>query len=78
MESTATVATTATTGPTYGERLVRTAFNPSASDAVTRLKNAAAAFIDLARAEGKDPRTAALAVTACEEAAMWAVKSATA
>lgn len=62
---------------TYGEKLVRTAFNPSASDDVTKIKDAAAALINLISEKGKDGRTTAIAVRCFEEGAMWAVKSVT-
>lgn len=68
-------------------------FNPSGDDLVARLKQAAAGFIDLIEeipantdAEGIQAltdqsierfRLKALAQTAVEEAAMWAVKAAT-
>ena len=61
-----------------GADLVRTRFNPSDSSDVDQLKALAAAFINKIEHSGKDPRLTALAKTAAEEAAMWAVKSATA
>lgn len=62
-----------------GEKRVRTDFNVSGSDLVTRIKHETAHLIDLCEAlKEKDPRLAAMAQTAYEEAAMWAVKAATA
>ena len=64
---------------TIGEARVRTAFNPSASDEVDRIKQRTAELINLCEAlKAKEPRLASLAQTAYEEAAMWAVKAATA
>ena len=70
---------------TLGERRVRTTFNPSASGLVDRIKHKSAELIDLLGEVGggstSDPETIrliALARTAYEEAAMWAVKAATA
>lgn len=64
---------------TLGEVRVRTKFNPSLDGAVDRIKQKTAALIDECEVlKGKDPRLAALAQTAYEEAAMWAVKAATA
>ena len=69
---------------TIGEDRVRTKFNPSASTAVDSIKQGTALLIDLCE-QGKDHtedpevgRLWALAQTAYEEAAMWAVKAATA
>jgi hypothetical protein len=69
---------------TLGEARVRTEFNPSAEDVVTIIKNKSAELIDLvnqapardmnAAEEGEFFRLKALAMTAYEEAAMWAVK----
>ena len=64
------------TGP--GDEIVRAGFNPSKSSGVDRLKVLAAAFINEVEIQGVDSRAAAMAQTAAEEAAMWAVKSATA
>ena len=66
---------------TEGEYRVVTNRNPSADDMVGKIKRAAADLIDLietipADTEGR-PRLKALAQTAVEEAAMWAVKAAT-
>ena len=74
--------------PTLGEKRVRVAFNPSKEDYVNDIKVAAAALIDLIDRAANKPkwsdetlnewrRLKALAVTAAEEAAMWAVKAAT-
>lgn len=63
---------------TLGEERVRKSFNPSNDSEVDMIKQLTADLID--RCEGlkqKDPRLAALAQTAYEEAAMWAVKAAT-
>lgn len=63
---------------TLGEERVRKAFNPSADSAVDIIKQNTADLIDLCEdLKKKDPRLAALAQTAYEEAAMWAVKAAT-
>jgi hypothetical protein len=68
-----------------GEDRVRIKFNPSASSAVDLLKQQAAKFInaceELKRDAGEDSevlRCIALAQTHAEDAAMWAVKAATA
>jgi hypothetical protein len=64
---------------TLGEQRVRTDFNVEGSDLVTRIKNDSAKLIDLCETlKEKDPRLASLAQTSFEEAAMWAVKAATA
>lgn len=63
---------------TLGERLVRTAFNPSSSGTVDGLKQKTAELINLVdQLRYKDERTVDLAVKAYEEACMWAVKAAT-
>jgi hypothetical protein len=72
---------------TRGEYRVGIDFNPSADDRVGSIKRAAADLIDLVGAipDGTDrggaatevARCKALAMTAIEEAAMWAVKAAT-
>jgi hypothetical protein len=69
---------------TIGEQRVRAKFNPSANTAVEAIKHQTALLIDLCQ-EGKNGtkdsetlRLWALAQTAYEEAAMWAVKAATA
>jgi hypothetical protein len=62
-----------------GEDRVRMKFNPSADSLVDRIKQQSAALIDLCEIlKGKDARLAALAQTHYEDAAMWAVKAATA
>jgi hypothetical protein len=64
---------------TIGEDRVRLGFNPSADGLVDQIKLRAAALIDLCeQLKARDPRLAALAQTAVEEGAMWAVKAATA
>ena len=61
-----------------GATRVREDFNPSKDDMVTKLKRYTADLIDLCEElKALDPRLAALAQTAYEEAAMWAVKAAT-
>jgi hypothetical protein len=62
-----------------GSDRVRVGFNPSSSDQVDEIKRRTADLIDLCEQELKslDGRLAALAQTAYEEAAMWAVKAAT-
>lgn len=68
-----------TRAPTLGESRVRLDFNPSQEGVVYDIKRHTAAIIDLCeKLKAKDPRLAALAQTAYEEAAMWAVKAATA
>ena len=74
---------------TKGEYRVGINFNPSADDMVSKIKRAAADLIDLidsieaVNADGSPEqyseiaRLKALAQTHVEEAAMWAVKSAT-
>lgn len=73
---------------TLGENRVRTSFNPSKDDAVDEIKQKTAELIDLCEelkliAQKVGPpqneivRLCALAQTAYEEAAMWAVKAAT-
>lgn len=65
-------------GKTLGEQRVRTTFNPSADDEVAFIQQLTADLIDRCeKLKEKDPRLAALAQTAYEEAAMWAVKAAT-
>lgn len=62
-----------------GEDRVRTKFNPSANNLVDQIKQQSAGLIDICEAlKVRDPRLAALAQTAYEEAAMWAVKAETA
>lgn len=68
-------------GETKGEYRVGITFNPSASDVVAQIKQSAAALIDMIEEIPVDipeaGRLKALAQTAVEEAAMWAVKAAT-
>jgi hypothetical protein len=62
-----------------GAQRVRESFNPSRDGMVDKLKRYTADLIDLCEdLKRLDPRLAALAQTAYEEAAMWAVKAATA
>lgn len=64
---------------TIGEKRVRVDFNASGDGTVDKIKRATAELINIAEElKSKDPRLAALAQTAYEEAAMWAVKLATA
>lgn len=77
---------------TLGEFRVRTEFNPSSDELVDRLKQAAAAYInlidsipvpvvgtsDLPNQVGEIKRLKALAMTEAESASHWAVKAATA
>jgi hypothetical protein len=64
---------------TLGEQRVRVKFNPGATADVDVIKQKSAELIDLCeKFKSKDPRLASLAQTAYEEAAMWAVKAATA
>jgi hypothetical protein len=63
---------------TLGEQRVRVSFNPSGDNIVDKIKRLSADLIDLCEGlKDNDPRLAALAQTAYEEAAMWAVKAAT-
>ncbi len=82
---------------TLGEQRVRTSFNVTNDDVVTKIKNDSAKLIDLCQAMKNDEivkpendtpaklqenagekfRLIALAQSAYEEAAMWAVKAAT-
>lgn len=64
---------------TVGELRVRVSFNPSASNTVDRIKQDTARLIDLLEElkSTNDGRLCAVAQTAYEEAAMWAVKAAT-
>lgn len=64
---------------TIGEQRIRTAFNPSRASVVDEIKQVTANLVNLCETlKDKDPRLASLAQTAYEEAAMWAVKAATA
>ncbi|WP_449043710.1 Acb2/Tad1 domain-containing protein [Paracoccus versutus] len=71
---------------TKGEYRVGISFNPSQDDAVSRIKRAAADLIDMIDSIPSDRdsergneagRLKALAQTAIEDGAMWAVKAAT-
>lgn len=65
--------------PTLGEQRVRVAFNTSGDTIVDAIKGQTAGLIDLCETlKAKDPRLAALAQTAYEQACLWAVKAATA
>jgi hypothetical protein len=64
---------------TLGELRVRTQFNPSSDSTVDQIKQKTAELINIVEElKDKDARLASLAQTAFEEAAMWAVKAATA
>lgn len=76
--------------PTLGESRIRTTFNPNDDSKVQHIKERAAEFINYIdknvnapanmpqRSLGEFVRLKSLAMTAMEEAAMWAVKAATA
>ncbi len=62
-----------------GEARVRTKFNPSNDSVVDQIKQKTAELINLCETlKEKDGRLASLAQTDYENAAMWAVKAATA
>ena len=62
-----------------GEQRVRAEFNPSKDGIVDQIKQKTAELINMCEdLKSKDPRLASLAQTAFEDAAMWAVKAATA
>jgi len=64
---------------TIGEERLRTKFDPGACSAVDSINQMTAQLIDLCETlKTKDPRLAVIAMTAYEEAALWAVKAATA
>lgn len=67
---------------TIGEKRVRTDFNVAEGDTyniVLEIKKKSAELINMVESiKHKDPRLASLAQTSYEEAAMWAVKLATA
>lgn len=68
---------------TIGESRVRTSFNPSQDSVVDQIKQKTAELINLVddispKPESELGRLKSLAMTAYEEAAMWAVKAATA
>lgn len=63
----------------YGEKLVRVAFNPSGDQVVIDIKQFTADLIDLVeKNKAKDPRLAALAITSFEAGCLWGVKLVTA
>lgn len=72
---------------TKGEKRVRIEFNPSDNNVVSQIKQKTAELINLVdsldngdtelASDGEARRLEALALTAYEEAAMWAVKFAT-
>lgn len=67
---------------TEGEYRVGVSFNPSSSSAVDEIKRKTAELIDLMMALTRNrgavgTREAAIAATAYEDAAMWAVKAVT-
>lgn len=63
---------------TLGEKRVRIDFNVNFDDKVTEIKRKTAELIDICEAiKSKEPRLIALAQTAYEQAAMWAVKAET-
>lgn len=65
--------------PTTGEFRVRTKFNPDNHSVVDQIKQKTAELIDLCEAlKGQDSRLAEKAMDGYEDAAMWAVKAATA
>ena len=62
-----------------GELRVRTEFNPSKDSSVDQIKQKTAELINMVdELKTADRRLVSLAQTAYEEAAMWAVKAATA
>lgn len=64
---------------TFGEKIVRTDFNPAKTDEVNLLKQKTAELINIVESlREKDPRLADFAIKDYEQAAMWAVKLATA
>lgn len=64
---------------TIGEVRVRVEFNPSQSDLVSQIKQKTAELINLCEQfKDVDPRLTSIAQTTYENAAMWAVKAATA
>ena len=64
---------------TLGEMRIRTEFNPPKSSEVDLIKQKTAELIDLVdNLRLPDQRLKAIAMTTYEEAAMWAVKAATA
>lgn len=64
---------------TVGEQRVRVSFNVGNNSDVDVIKQKSAELINLCETlKAKDPRLASLAQTSYEDAAMWAVKAATA
>jgi len=64
---------------TIGEQRVRTDFNVSGDSVIDQIKQKTAELINLCEGlKAKDPRTASIAQTEFETAAMYAVKAATA
>jgi hypothetical protein len=64
---------------TVGEERVRIKFNPGGNGIVDEIKQKSAELINLCETlKSKDARLASLAQTHYEDAAMWAVKAATA
>lgn len=69
--------------PTFGEKAVGLAFNPSGDDAVTTCKRGFAAVIDQMHAlresttNAEIKRMASIAITEAQTAQMWAVKAIT-
>jgi hypothetical protein len=67
------------TSQSIGEKRVRTHFNTTNNSIVDEIKKKSAELINICEDhKHRDPRLCALAQTAFEEAAMWAVKLATA
>lgn len=61
-----------------GQERVRYTFNPDGNERVDKIKYETAKLINFCELmKAKQPRLVALAQTAYEEAAMWAVKAAT-
>ncbi len=64
---------------TLGEARVRTDFNVTGASIIDEIKQKSAELINICETlKEKDGRLASLAQTAYEDAAMWAVKAATA
>lgn len=64
---------------TLGEKRVRTDFNVSGDSLIDLIKQKTAELINIVEGlKDKDVRLASIAQTSYEEAAMWAVKAATA
>lgn len=62
---------------TEGEYRVGISFNPEGHGDVNVIKALSAQLIDYVLEHANDPRTAAIAATGFEDAAMWAVESVT-